>query len=346
MSPAGSIRPVFVFLVLFFPAWGCWSEVHEPPHPLQRNMLTSLVIPATPVSHPVKVVPPPSEYANYGMRPDACETFEVEVEGKGRRKYRRVRKQWSRRDERRFQKLVELVSREMGADSRLLRAWAQRESSYRPSAIHVLHGDVRGATTAWRKYQYSKKTEAELQQRLERKDARDSEYWEIKALLSRVQTFRDNPYFNDLLEYDLRLPDGTRSRDFASIWAFGYGPFGFNPTYYVPLWDTQSPPWIFCGDDGLVAIVTAIWAAREHQKECIGRGVGGSYLVLNRRFGSGHCSAADPNARFRKRLSALGVNPDATARLGRKWARETTDRTKFLSHLRKRAHEEGILALH
>lgn len=344
MSPAGSIRPVLVFLVLLFPNWGCWNEVQEPPHPLQRNLLTAMVVRAAPAQKPVKILPgPPADQAGaYGMNEDACETFEVEVQSDGRRRYRRQRKRWTIRDERRFRALVDLVTHEMGAEPRLFRAWAQRESTHRPSAIHVLNGDVKGATQAWRKYTYSPEREAELKMDLDRLDRRDSKYWEARSMLSRIQTFRDNPYFNDVLEYDLSLPDGTSSSDLASIWAFGYGPFGFNPTYYLPLWDSNSPPWVFCGDDGLVAIVTAVWAAREHQRECASQGVGDSYLVLNRRFGTGHCANADPRDRFRTRLSRLGINPDARAKLGRKWPREDTDRTELLAHLRKRATEEGL----
>lgn len=345
-SPAGSIRPVLVILVLLFPAWGCWNEAHEPPHPLQRNMLTSLVVSAAPVTQPVEVLssPPLGRASTYGMRDDACETFEVEVQASGRRHYRRHRKPWTKRDERRFSALVDLVAREMGAEPRLFRAWSQRESTYRPSAVHVLHGDVHGAKAAWRKYQYSRERETELQDSLSRLDPQGAKYWEVKAALSRVQTFRGNDYFNDTLEYELHLPDGTRSKDLASIWAFGYGPFGFNPTYYLPLWDSQSPPWVFCGDDGLIAIATAVWAAREHQRECASQGVGDSYLVLNRRFGTGHCSRAAPKDRFHERLSRLGLDPSRRAKLGRKWPRETTDRAALLTHLRQRAREEGLLA--
>jgi len=344
MSQAGPLRPVLVFLVLLFPAWGCWSEVHEPPHTLQRNMLSSLVVPAAAPARAVTVVPrpPPHQVAAYGMNQEACETFDVQIDAEGKRRYRRNRKQWTMRDERRFRKLVDLVAREMGAEPRLFRAWSFRESTYRPSAIHVLNPDVEGAVAAWRKYKYSEEQALALTEELGQLDATSSRYWELKGALTRIQTFRDNPYFDDAMQYALLLPDGSRSTDFASIWAFGYGPFGFNPAYYIPLWDVNSPPWVFCGDDGLVAIVTAVWAAREHQRECAAQGVGDSYAVVNRRFGRGHCASSSRTEAFGQRLERLGVNPDARAKLGRKWPRASTDRGELLAHLRKKAREDGV----
>lgn len=346
MPLTGKIRPVLVLLVLLIPGWGCsQEELRQPAQPLNLTLFTSLALPSPPAPRATRVVPPPppASPATYAIEPSACERFSVQVTADGSRHYSRIRKPWTRRDVVRFSKLVDLVAREMGADPRLFRAWSMRESSHRPSAVHVLNPDVEAAQAAWRKYAYEPARELALQRKLAALDPVDPEYWQRKTELVRLQTFRENAWFRDVLAYDLHLPDGTISRDFASIWAFGYGPFGFNPTYYLPIWDEKSPPWVFCGDDGLVAIITAIWAAREHKKECKRAGVGDSYLVLNRRFASGHCVEPPANDPFADRLRRLGVNPQASARLGRRWPRAGTDRARVLDHMRTRARKQGLL---
>lgn len=366
MSLTGSsLRPVLVILVLLFPSWGC-SDSATPAASNLRPTLFSAFAVQDRVSSESEEVSEPSyakaaidrhmsksaitsedaderSPATYGMSPDACERFLVRVDERGHRQHRRIRKPWTRADQERFRGLVDLVATELGADPRLFRAWSLRESTYRPSAIHVLNPDVEGATAAWRRYDFAPEEERMLVGDLERLDARAPEYWRKKAALRRLQTFRDNAYFRDVIEYDLELPNGATSRDVSSIWAFGYGPFGFNPTYYLPLWDANSPPWVFCGDDGLVSIVTAIWAAREHQQECSQLGVGDSYIVVNRRFGSGHCVQGRMDDLFRERLEKLEVDPDARARLGSKWPRATTKREDLLQHLRTRARDKGLL---
>ncbi len=273
-----------------------------------------------------------------------CERFRVRVDERGRRRYQRIRKEWNDDDRRRFARLVTLVAKEMGAEPRLLRAWAMRESTYRPAAVHVLNPDIEAATAAWRRLHYSATEEAELQQVLATASARSSEYWKAKARLHQVQRFRDNVYLDDHLDFEVLAPDGSRMRETQSAWAFGYGPFGFNPAYFVPVWDARSPPWVFCQDDGLVAIVTAVWSARTAQRECRAQGFGGSYAVVNRRFSQGHCGTVSPTAKFRGRASRLGLDPDARARLGTRWKRADTDRAQIHRHMRQKAIEAGLLS--
>nr|MCH9683353.1 hypothetical protein [Deltaproteobacteria bacterium] len=276
-------------------------------------------------------------------RPNRCERFRVREDETGRRRYQRIRADWDDDDRRRFARLVTLVAKEMGAEPRLLRAWALRESTYRPSAVHVLNPDIEAATAAWRRLHYSAEEEAELLAVLETESARGSRYWKAKARLHQVQTFRDNRYLDDRVTLDVVAPDGSGVRETQSAWAFGYGPFGFNPAYFVPVWDAREPPWVFCDDDGLVAIITAVWAARTAQRECRAKGFGNSYAVVNRRFSQGHCGPVSPTARFRGRARRIGLNPDARARLGTRWKRAETDRAQIHAYMRHKAIGAGLL---
>lgn len=271
-----------------------------------------------------------------------CERFRLNLEG-GRPRYQRIRRRWTEQDRRRFASLVSLVATEMGAEPRLFRAWAMRESSYRPHALHVLDPDIEAATAAYRRLRYSATEEAELLEVLASVSARDPAYWEAKARLRRVRTFRDNDYLDAMIPLEVLAPDGTASWGSEHAWAFGYGAFGFNPAYYVPVWDARAPPWVFCQDDGLVAIITAVWVARAAKRECEGQGLPGTYAVVDRRFSRGHCALASPGARFRQRAQRLGLDPDAPARLGTRWMRAQTDRAEIHGFMRRRAVEEGLL---
>lgn len=278
-----------------------------------------------------------------GERTNRCERLRMHIGEGGRRRYKRIRRPWTRADQQRFAQLVGLVAREMGADPRLIRVWAMRESSYRPHAMHVLNPDVEAATAAWRRLHYSAKEEAELMALMEQVGARNPRYWQAKARLHRVQTFRDNAYLDDVVVFEVVTSDGERSTGSEPAWAFGYGPFGFNPAYFVPVWDSRSPPWVFCEDDGLVAIITAVWAARTAQRECEAQGFGGSYASVNRRFSKGHCGPVAQHANFRARARRLGLDPDARAKLGRKWKRTQTDRDEILRSMRSKAVAAGLL---
>ena len=278
-----------------------------------------------------------------GRAPNQCERVRVRIDDKGRRRYKRVRRPWTKADEKRFSQLVTLVAKEMGAEPRLIRAWAMRESTYRPHAMHVLNPDIEAATAAWRRLHYSPTEEAELQAQMAKLSKQDSEYWKAKARLHQVQTFRDNPYLDDIIEFEVTATDGSVSPGSEPAWAFGYGPFGFNPAYFVPVWDSSAPPWVFCDDNGLVAIITAVWAARTAQRECEAQGFGDSYATVNRRFSRGHCATVSPHANFRKRARRLGRNPDMRAKLGRKWKRDTADRGQMLHAMRSKAVAAGLL---
>jgi hypothetical protein len=232
----------------------------------------------------------------------------------------------------------------MGAEPRLIRTWALRESSYRPHALHLLNPDIEAATSAWQRLYYSPQEEAELEAVLASTSKQDRRYWEAKARLGRIRTFRDNDFLDERVAFEVVEPDGTVSSGTEPAWAFGYGPFGMNPAYFVPVWDATAPPWVFCDEDGLIAIITAVWAARTSQRDCDRQGFGGSYAVVDRRFGQGHCSEVGPEAKFRTRADRMGIDPDARAKLGTKWKRTETDRSEILAHMRARALEAGLLS--
>lgn len=284
-----------------------------------------------------------AESSHLSRSPNRCERLRAQVDDKGRRRFRRIRKTWTKADQLRFSKLVGLVAKEMGADPRLIKAWAMRESTYRPQAMHVLNPDLEAAMASWRRFHYSAEEEAELQALMAESSKQSGEYWKAKARLHQVQTFRDNPYLDDIVEFEVMTEDGELSHGTEPAWAFGYGPFGFNPAYFVPVWDSRSPPWVFCDDNGLVAIITAVWAARTSQRECAAQGFGDSYAIVNRRFSRGHCGEVGPHANFRGRARRLGLDPDARAKLGRKWRRAETDRAQMLRHMRGRAVAAGLL---
>ena len=112
----------------------------------------------------------------------------------------------------------------------------------------------------------------------------------------------------------------------------------------MPLWDVTAPPWVFCNDDGIAAIVTAVWAARRAQRECRQEGYGESYEAVNRRFSSGSCRPRPERATFfRERARAWGINPASKAKLGKRWP-DTSDRAALVAHMRERASQEGLLS--
>lgn len=297
---------------------------------------------ASPSNDPVLVASDASASAPRA-EPNRCERLRLQVDEHGRRRFQRIRSNWSAADKQRFGRLVGLVAEEMGADPRLIRAWAMRESSYHPRAMHVLNADIEAATAAWQRLHYSPKEEAELQTVMADLGARDRGYWKAKARLHQVQTFRSNPHLDALLFFEVVTADGERSSGSEPAWTFGYGPFGFNPAYFVPVWDARAPPWVFCSDDGLVAIITAVWAARAAQRECEGQGFAGSYAAVNRRFSSGHCGTVPANSSFHARARRLGLDPDARAKLGRRWKRGETDRAEILRQMRRKAVDQDLL---
>ncbi|MFO7562765.1 MAG: hypothetical protein R6X02_09005 [Enhygromyxa sp.] len=333
----------------------CSDQAVERPRPALGDFLRFEAPPVPPLETIVGGPPEPGEDLEdtsgadepIDVVPYACERFELRVRSDGRVWHKRLRRSWSDADRQRFRKLVVMVADELGADPKLLTLWALRESTYNPYAIHVLDPDVEGSTASWRRHRWDPERAAELEARMAELGARDPGYWTAKAELARISRFRDNPHYDAKIDYELVATDGSKTPGRRSAWSYGYGPFGFNPTYFMPLWDASAPPWVFCNDDGLAAIVTAIWAAREHQRECAGLGFGASNEVVNRRFSSGHCSPRPGRAqKFRNRALARGIDPEARAKLGDRWPADRSDRAELLAHLRSQAAEQGLLSPH
>jgi hypothetical protein len=279
--------------------------------------------------------------------PYVCERFELHVDEEGRVWHERLRHVWSEADREKFRALVELVADELDADPKLIKLWALRESTYNPYAIHVLDPDIEASIATWRRHHWDPERAAELEAQMDQLVARDPGYWAAKAELARISRFRNNPHYDTMFEYQRVESDGTRSVGRRSAWGYGYGPFGFNPTYFVPIWDPSAPPWVFCNEDGLAAIVTAIWSAREHQRECTRLGFGDSNEVVDRRFSSGHCAPRPGrDHKFLTRARARSLDPDARAQLGDRWPMDGSDREQLLDRLRARATDAGLLSIH
>ncbi|TPV95381.1 MAG: hypothetical protein B7733_10270 [Myxococcales bacterium FL481] len=331
--------------LILFPLTACSDDAREHVAPVSSETLAFDRV--TPeklerAEHAVPLGPEPPVAAS--IVPNHCEDFTVVENSRGQLRYRRNRRSWTRADQRGFRRLVGMVASEMGAEPRLFQLWSLRESSHRPTAIHVLNPDLEGAVKAWERHLYRPDRALELGEMMRNYGAKRREYWQAKAELDRRQTFRQNPHYLEELEFDFLGAHGDRQRRRASRWSFGYGPFGFNPTYFVPVWDQTAPPWVFCSEGGIVAIVTAVWAAREHQAECRSQGMGESYSVVNRRFSSGHCRPRPGReAMFARRARIQGLDPSRTARLGRRWPSESTDRAAIVAHMRARARADGLL---
>lgn len=293
-----------------------------------------------------------------------CEDFEViyyEKNGQMKRRFKRNRKDWGKKDRARFKQLVHLVATEMNAEPRIFEGWSLRESTLNPSVIHLLNPDLEGATNSWQAHEYSKEKEAELLAKMEEVGARDPKFWKAKAKLHKIRKFQNNPYFDDKIEFKVTTPTETLM-DSMSSWSYGYGAFGMNPTLYQHIWDPEAPPWIFCSNEGIPAIVTAVWAARSQQEECQALGWEGTYRDINRRFGTGHCkqrkSLNGKGKVIRKYAKRTNLDLDEKAKLGCrkvwkkgkrkkvkvcKWDEETTDRYEIVEYMTKRAQEKGIL---
>jgi hypothetical protein len=253
--------------------------------------------------------------------PNVCETFTV-IEGTKRVRnkntgklqypirYKRNRYDRKRSDQRRTREIIRLVAREMGADEAgqyLVDMIAHHESSWNPEAIHILNRDLEANLDAWENFSYDAGREKQLEEKLRTTSAKTKEFWKIKAQLADLRLYKGNAYWNSQLEYVHQIPERTLHGETTkeievverrSVWAYGYGLFGMNSVLYMHVFDKTAPPWVLCGDEGIVAVVTAIWALREQQADCeylTGKNPdkygtdGGSARGVIRRFARGHC---------------------------------------------------------
>jgi hypothetical protein len=293
----------------------------------------------------------PSKWAAY---PNVCETFTV-IEGSERVRnrdgklvypvrYKRNRYDRKRSDQRRTRELIRLVAREMGADEAgqyLVDMIAHHESSWNPEALHILNRDREANLAAWERHSYDRGREIQLEKKLEEADARTREYWRIRAQLADLRLYKGNSFWDARLKYERKIPERTlhgetteamEVEEERSVWAYGYGLYGMNSVLFVHVWDREAPPWILCGDEGIVATVTAIWALREHQEECgyltdkdeEKHGTdGGNARGVIRRFARGHCGDGRLGPVWRRLMKEYGdhVDWDSVPDLGHKFTR-------------------------
>jgi len=330
--------------------------------------------------------------------PNHCETFRVvESTRKVKNKhgemvypirYRRLRFKRSNKDTRRTAELVRMVAKEMGANTagqHLVEMIAAHESSKNSEAIHILNRDLEANSDAWRKHSYHASTEAALERQLETLDARGKKFWGVKARLGDIRLYKGNPHWDDELEYTYRIPEREhRGEKFPesewqeqrSVWAFGYGLYGMNAVLYTHLWDRQAPPWVLCGDEGIIATITIVWALRNQQAECENLTAkdaerwgsdGGTARGVVRRFARGKCSDAKLGPAWRKLMATAhydnAIDWDAKPSFGTKFDRYEThmrggkrrytkdekgkrirsDREAILAHMRAKAEAKGLL---
>jgi len=332
---------------------------------------------------------------------NVCETFTV-VEGtkKVRNKdgqmvwpsrHRRNRYNRKKSDTRRTQALVKMVVKEMGGDAdaqRIVAMIAMHESSFNPEAIHILNPDREANQKAWQRHNYSPYLEQSIESKMESASAKtnDENYYGLKSRLSDIRLYKGNPHWNDQLEYSYKIPEREhRGEKFPasewtenrSVWAFGYGLYGMNAVLFTHLWDHEAPPWILCGDEGIEATISAVWALRRIQTECDGLSKqnaakwgseGGSARGVVRRFARGQCSDKRLGKAWEKLMEEIGegdngVDWDAHVDFGTKftrydrhmrggkwrWTRDENkkrvpaDRTMILAHMREKAEANGLL---
>jgi len=264
---------------------------------------------------------PPQPGAQWMDYPNVCETFTV-IEGTSRVKdkggkmvyplrYRRNRFDRKRSHQKRTKEIILLVAKEMGADEagqHLVAMMAHHESSYNPEAIHILNRDLTANLEAWELHSYDRGREIQLEEKLKVTSAKTKKFWSIKAQLADLRLYKGNPFWDSELAFLHKIPERTlhgettkaiEVTEHRSVWAFGYGLFGMNSVLFTHVWDREAPPWILCGDEGIVAVVTAIWALRAQQEDCAflsGKnpekyGTNGANAEgVIQRFARGHCS--------------------------------------------------------
>lgn len=340
------------------------------------------------------VAPPSNPWANY---PNVCETFKIiqsskrvkDKKGKWRYPVRYKRNRYKRpyQDRRRTRKLVEFVAKEMGVSHpKFFSAMAMHESTWNPEAIHILNPDLKANQRAWERHSYSRAKEVELEEKLSNANARRHGFWRLKAQLADLQLYKGNTHWNDRLTYNYVIPkhtillDGVETmvpqqsmKQTQNVWSFGYGLYGMYSVGYVKIWDREAPPWILCAEEGIVATIIEVWAARSNTTECdvLTRknpekwgSDGGTYQGVLRRLARGHCGDQRLGPVWQHLMKQNDSVPwDEHATFGKKWPRYEmkkrrgrwvyqkdpkgkripTDREVLLEYLVTKARDQGLL---
>ena len=155
-----------------------------------------------------------------------------------------------------------------------------------------------------------------------------------------VRESRAHPGILHTLEPDRDAASSPRARaalasvgrEWSPRWGYGRGLYGMQPALYVPRWDASADPDVLC--DPVVATIVAVWAARDHARECERAGESPTILVASRRWGSGHCAPRERDAIVAEHWLAKGVDPDTPVRWGNRWPQDTTDRAEIYQHMK------------
>jgi hypothetical protein len=258
---------------------------------------------------------------------------------------------------------------------------ASHESSWNPEAIHILNQDQAANQEAFDKYSYTRTTELALEAELQTQSAKSKAFWNAKSKLYDIRTYKDNPHWKDQLEYLHKVPERVYEgqvqpagewSEFQSVWTFGYGLYGMNAVLYTSLFDSSAPPWVMCGDEGIIATITIVWALRSQQASCASLSQtdpakygtdGGNLRGVIRRFGRGQCSDAPLGKVWRKLLDASPISWDTIPNFGTKFTSYETymkggkrrfkedtegkkipsDRKAIVDHMLKKASHAGLL---
>jgi hypothetical protein len=274
--------------------------------------------------------------------PYVCDRFEY-IANEKKSYYKRIRGRWTRKDVKRNKKLARMVANEMGADYRFLEIAMERASGFNPHVIHILNPDIEAHKDAYSDYYWTKEKEESYRRTID-KGPRTEGFYEARRDLARILVYKNNPFYKKNISYDIVTPDGKRHPEGMPFFHYGYGPLDMNSVYYTKRWDKNAPPWIMCNHDGIIAFVTMIWSLREYQEECEAKGKGDTWGVVDRRYARGKCGEASQAFRRRARAQKKGLDPDARARLGKKYSADHTGRDDLLEFLLEKAQEECLLS--
>lgn len=153
-------------------------------------------------------------------------------------------------------------------------------------------------------------------------------------------------YLLHLMRGDVRAASSTKARarvaamgrEFTSEWTYGRGWYGMQPSYYMARWPVDAPLDVLC--DPVASTMTAIWAARDHQRECTRGGWSPSLLVSTRRFASGHCRPREKDDATTAYWLRHGVNVYHRAKWGTKWPQ--ADHVRALTYMREKVRAAGL----
>ena len=184
----------------------------------------------------------------------------------------------------------------------------------------------------------------------------DASYYGMKRKLSHMRLYKGNPFWGAKLGYDYVIPEETfsggetkpeeREKQWRNVWGYGYGLYGMNGILFTHIWDKEAPPWILCGEEGIVSTVIAVWSLRKAQRECDNLSAkdpekygteGGTYETVIYRFARGKCPTLKSKrlgkawrklmaeySPHQKNGKQVGIDFTARAVLGEKWPRWQT----------------------